>query len=99
MSRSWVRVLLAIGIGVLVTAGTAAASFALNTHGSESIGDAVFWPSTLLQSLIPAPNIGTPDHPLYEGTPLNFLAYLASFPLAVIFYAFVAYLFLRRLKT
>jgi hypothetical protein len=49
--------------------------------------------------LIPAPNIGTLDHPLYEGTPLNFLAYLASFPLAVIFYAFVAYLFLRRLKT
>ena len=99
MSRSCVCVFLAIGIGVLVTAGTAAASFALSKHGSESISQVVFWPNTLLQALIPAPNIGTSDHRLREGTPFNFFAFLASFPLAVTLYTFVAYMFLRRLKT
>jgi hypothetical protein len=99
MSRPCVRVLLAIGIGVLVTLVTCAASFALNGRGFESTGEAVFWPNSLLQYLVPAPNIGTADHPHYEGTRLNFLAFVASFPLAVIFYGLVAYLFLRRLKT
>jgi hypothetical protein len=99
MSRSWVRVLLAIGIGVLITAGTAAAAFALSSRGAESVSEVVFWPNTFLQALVPAPNIGTSDHPLYEGTPLNFFAFLASFPFAVTLYAFIAYMFLRRLKT
>ena len=57
------------------------------------------WPNTLLQHLAPAPNIGMPDHPLYEGTPLNFFAFLVSFPFAVVVYAAVAYVCLRRLKT
>ena len=99
MTRLSVRVLMAVGIGILVTAGTAAASFLLSSRGADSIGEVVFWPNTVLQALTPAPNIGTSDHPLYEGTPLNLLAFLASFPLAVILYGFVAYVFLRRFKT
>jgi hypothetical protein len=98
MARRWVRVLMAIRIGVLVTAATAAASFLLSSRGADTISEVVFWPNTLLQALTPAPNIGTPDHPLYEGTPLNLLAFLTSFPLAVISYGFVAYVFLRRIS-
>jgi hypothetical protein len=90
---------MAVGIGVLVTAGTGAASFLFSSRGADSIGELVFWPNTVLQALTPAPNIGTPDHPLYEGTPLNLLAFLASFPFTVILYGFVAYVFLRRFKT
>jgi hypothetical protein len=99
MSRRWIRILLAIGIGVLVTAITAAVSFAMTSRGAESAGEILLWPNTLLQVLVPAPNIGTPDHPLYEGTPLNFFAFLASFPLAITVYGVVAYVCLCRLKT
>src|SRR4051812_23008156 len=86
MSRTWFRVVLAMAPGLLVTIVTCAVSFALNGGGFESTSEAIFWPNTFLQHLLPAPNIGTPDHPVYEGTPLNFLACVASFPLAVIFY-------------
>jgi hypothetical protein len=96
MSRRWVRILFAIIIGLAVTAATAAVAFAMS---SESVREVMFWPNTLLQHLVPAPNIGTPERPLYEGTPLNFLAFLASFPFAVIVYSLIAYVFLRRRKT
>jgi hypothetical protein len=93
------RVLVAIGIGVLVTAATAVSSFVLWNRGFDVVGQFVFWPNTLLQTLLPAPNIGTPNHPIYEATPLNGLAFVASFPLAVASYGLVAYAFLRRFKT
>jgi uncharacterized membrane protein YagU involved in acid resistance len=96
MSRRSIQILFAIVIGVLVTAVTA---FAASVLSSESAREILFWPNTLLQSLAPAPKIGTPDHPVYEGTPLNSVAFLVSFPFAVIFYGAVAYVFLRRLKT
>jgi hypothetical protein len=96
MSRHRVRILVALAIGVFVTVATATVAFALQ---SESTREIVFWPNTALQYLVPAPNIGTPDHPLYEGTPLNFFAFLLSFPFAVIVYGVVAYVLLRYLKT
>jgi hypothetical protein len=96
MSRRWIRILLAIVIGVFVTIVTAAVALALS---SESAREVLFWQNTVLQSLVPASNIGTPDHPLYEGTPLNFLAFVVSFPFAVVVYGAVAYVFLHRLKT
>jgi hypothetical protein len=96
MSRRWVRILLAVVIGAFATIVTAAVASALT---SDSAREVVFWPNTVLQYLVPAPNIGTPDHPLYEGTPLNFLAFLVSFPFAVVIYGAFAYAFLRRLKT
>jgi hypothetical protein len=99
MTPRWIHVLLAGGIGILVTTVTAIASLVLSSQGSHSISEVVFWPNTVLQALTTAPNIGTPDHPLYEGTPLNLLAFLASFPLAVILYGFIAYVFLRRFET
>jgi hypothetical protein len=95
MSRLWVRIFVAVVIGVVVTIVTSAIASEL---GSESAREVLFWPNTVLQYLVPAPNIGTSDHPLYEGTPLNFLAFLISFPFAVGIYGALAYLFLRRLK-
>jgi hypothetical protein len=95
MSRLWVRILLAVVIGVVLTIVTAAVT---SDSGSESARAVLFWPNTVLQYLVPAPNIGTPDHPLYEGTPLNFVAFLISFPFAVGIYGALAFLFLRRFK-
>ena len=96
MSRRSVRILFALGVGVFVTIVTAAVASALS---SESAREFLFWPNSVLQYLVPAPNIGTPDHPLYEGTPLNSLAFVVSFPFAIIVYSAVAYVFLRRLQT
>jgi hypothetical protein len=96
MSRRRARILFAVVIGAIVTGVTAAVAVA---NSSESVRELVFWPNTLLQYLVPAPNIGTAEHPFYEGTPLAFLAFLVSFPFAVIVYSLVAYAFLRRLKT
>ena len=92
MSRSRIRILVALGVGVFVTIVTAAGASALS---SASARELLFWPNTVLQYLVPAPNIGTPDHPIYEGTALNLLAFAMSFPFAIIVYGAVAYGFLR----
>jgi hypothetical protein len=96
MPHRWVRIIFALAIGLLVTIVTAAVASALSWDSAREL---LFWPNTVLQYFVPAPNIGTPDHPACEGTPLNFVAFLASFPFAVIIYSAVAYAFLRYLKT
>ena len=96
MSRRWVRILLAIVIGAFVTIVTAVVASALTLDSARTV---VFWPNTLLQYLVPTPNIGATNHPIYEGTPLNVLAFLLSFPFAALIYGAVAYLCLRFLKT
>ena len=47
----------------------------------------LLWPSALLAAQIPLHNIGTADHPVFEGTPLHFLAFIAGSVLAFLFYA------------
>jgi hypothetical protein len=99
MTRRPSRILLALTIGVALTAAAAVGAFLLSSRGADHAAEALFWPNTLLQSFMPAPNIGTPDHPIHEGSPFNLLAFFASFPLAIMLYGFVAYVFLRRQKT
>jgi hypothetical protein len=38
--------------------------------GHVSLARALVWPSSLVQALIPTPNLGTVERPIYEGTPL-----------------------------
>jgi hypothetical protein len=83
-------------MGMVITALTAALSYSALQAGMELVSKILFWPNTLMQSLAPAHNIGTPEHPLYEGTLLNFFGFLLSFPLALLVYGAVAYIFLRR---
>ena len=85
------RIFLAFAIGVLVTAILFALSFAADSFGFTTLANGLLWQNTLLQGLAPLGNIGTPEHPVYEGTPLNFLAFLASIPLSIIIYSLVAY--------
>ena len=57
------------------------------------------WPNTLLQSFFPLNNLGTPEHPVMEGSPLNDLAFLASIPFGALVYGTVFFLgrrFFRR---
>jgi hypothetical protein len=81
----------ALGIGIVLTGTLCVGAFVAHNAGAESIARVLFWPNTLLQELVPLHNIGTSAKPLYEGTPLNFLAYVASFPLALAAYSAIAY--------
>jgi hypothetical protein len=89
-------ILSALGIGVLFTALTAALSYFASEAGAELVSEILFWPNTLMQSLVSLHNIGTTAHPLYEGSPLNIAALFVSFPLAILVYSGVAYAFVRR---
>jgi hypothetical protein len=95
MRRS-LLILLALGIGTLATTVTAALSYFAFHGGAELVSEILFWPNTLMQSLVPLHNIGTPEHPFYEGTPVNIAAFFVSFPLGILVYSAVAYAFVRR---
>ena len=95
MRRS-LSILLALGIGTLVTAVTAAISYFTFQAGAELVSEVLFWPNTLMQSLVPLHNIGTPEHPFYEGTPVNIAAFFVSFLVGVLVYSAVAYVFVCR---
>ena len=97
MSRT-ARLAVAVGIGIALTAGLAFAAALAHDAGASSASAVLFWQNSLLQALVPMPNIGTPDRPLYEGTPLNYLAFLASFPVGVIIYTVVAFAVLSRVS-
>jgi hypothetical protein len=89
------RVLLAAAFGVLLTLVLLGLALAAAGAGYESLASVLFWQNSLLQGLAPLGNVGTPENPIYEGTPLNFLAFLASLPLGFVFYGGAAYYGLR----
>jgi hypothetical protein len=76
---------------MLATAALIALSFAADYFGLTSLARGLSWQNSLLQSLVPLGNIGTAEHPVSEGSPLNFFAFLASIPLGVIIYSLAAY--------
>ena len=88
------RVAWAIAIGTLTTAVLVALSFVADSYGFTSLANALAWPNSVLQSFAPLGNLGTPGHPIHEGTPLNFLAFLASIAVGIIFYSLAAYVVL-----
>ena len=90
------RIFLALLIGLVLTAGLLGLSFVADDAGLDSLASVLLWPNTLLQSLAPLGNIGTPERPIYEGTPLNFLAFFASVPLGFAVYTAAAYVILGR---
>lgn len=92
------KVTIAIAIGVVVTLTLLGLAFAADAAGHHGIASALFWHNSLLQSLMPLNNIGTAAHPVYEGTPLNFLAFCASIPLGVFIYGVTAYVALRSVR-
>lgn len=88
------RFLLALAVGILITAALFGLANAAGAAGYPGVARALFWQNALLQSMVPLNNIGTPEAPFYEGTPLNCLAFIASVPLGVLIYSFAAYVIL-----
>lgn len=89
------KVVLAIAIGIVVTLVLLGLAFAADAAGHPGIARALFWHNGVLQSVVPLNNIGSAAHPVYEGTPLNFLAFCASILLGFIIYGAAAYVALR----
>ena len=94
-SRSF-RFLKALAIGVLLTVVLEGAAYWAYELNARTLTRVLSWPNTALQSLIPCMNIGTPERPMCEGTPLNLLAYILSLPLGVATYSTIAYFLLQR---
>lgn len=95
-SRS--RSVIAIVVGFLVTLGLNILAFIASKLQHPLLSSALIWPNTFLQCLTPLHNIGTAERPIMEGTPLNFLAFMASVPFAWLIYSLIAYVWLRARK-
>lgn len=85
------RILLSFGVGILITFVFLWLAAVADNAGAESLSQTLLWQNTLLQSFVPTPNIGATSHPVHEGTPINFLAFLLSVPLGFFIYGAIAY--------
>jgi hypothetical protein len=88
------RAAIAIVLGFLATLGLNVLAYIADHLGYSLLSSVLIWPNALLQSLIPLHNIGTAERPIMEGTPLNFLAFIASIPFAWLVYSCIAYAWL-----
>jgi hypothetical protein len=88
--------LMALGAGVLLTAVLTLASYLSYKAGAQTLSTVLFWPNSLLQRAAPCIRVSAPEHSLCEGTPLNALAFIASFPISVVVYSAIAYVIIRR---
>jgi|SRR6185369_8819590 len=95
MRRSIPIIAAAVAIGVVATGALETASHLAYESGSDRLAHTLSWANTLLQNLVPCINIGTVWRPLCEGSPLNVLAYFASFPLSIAAYSVLAYAVIR----
>ena len=96
MQLKYRRILIAIGIGAIVTVVTTALAYWAHERGVEELGHWLLWPNTVLQSFVPLHNIGAQDRPLLVATPLNYMAFLLSFPVSIFIYSVAAYFILSR---
>src|SRR3954469_16386988 len=83
-------------VGVLGATGLfllAEAAFGLGYFRTARV---ILWQSAFLQALVPTPNLGTVELPVYEGTPLHLLAWYVGAFAGIPIYAGLAF-FVSRL--
>jgi hypothetical protein len=91
-------ILVAIVLGVGISALLQVLALVAHEHGFASITRIVDWPNTLLQSLVPCVPVGSSETPRCEGSPLNLLAYFASLPVGAVVYSTIAFVILKRVR-
>jgi hypothetical protein len=94
MKRENRNLLLALVAAIAVTFGLLGGAY-VTSESHEAIARALYWQGYWLQSLVPAPNIGTAEHPLYEATPVHVVAFFAGIPLGILVYYLIALAVLR----
>jgi len=85
MSRNNRNLLLAAVVSITLTAGLFVCAYAAS-RSHEGVARVLYWQGYLLPSLVPAVNIGTSEHPLYEASPVHVVAFFAGIPLGFIVY-------------
>jgi hypothetical protein len=98
MKRGVELVLPAVGIGIATTILLTLASYVVDKVGLPSLSNLLSWPNSLLQITAPCFPVATDGtgRTICEGTPLNLVAFMASFPLSIVAYSAIAYFILRR---
>jgi len=74
------------------------ASYLLFEAGATNLSAVIFWPNSLLQGATPCVTVesSVAGRSICEGTPLNVVAFVASFPLSIVVYSVIAYVIIRR---
>jgi len=70
---------------------TAVALIAFIQFRENAVSLIVLWPLPLLARLVPHGNIGTAEHPVYEGSPLDLFAALIGLAVSALFYGGLVY--------
>jgi hypothetical protein len=84
------QLLLASVASCIVTFGLFGAAYRLALGPHRQLARVLYWQGFWLQSLVPAVNLGTPEHPIYEGNPLHVVAAYAGIPLGLVLYFLLA---------
>jgi len=82
------RTLLALLGGIAITA---VALIAFIEFRENPVSLVVLWPLPLFARFVPHGNIGTAEHPVYEGSPLDLFAALIGLAVSALFYGALVY--------
>jgi hypothetical protein len=91
MRKNW---LIASVASAAVTLGLFGGAYTAS-DSNEHLSRVLYWQGYWLQSLVPAANIGSDEHPLYEANPMHMLAYFVGLPVGFMLYFLVALVTLR----
>ena len=81
----------AFTIGTLVTFASFGASYAASACSLLWLSHLLYWQGWWLQTFLPCLNVGSPEKPMCEGTPLNLVVSFLGLPFGVVLYSLVAY--------
>jgi hypothetical protein len=83
---------------VVGSAMTAIGILLITVNGADWSRWVFLFPAALLATLIPHPNLGTPERPLYEGTSLDVVATVIGLAMSALMNIAIAYYVLPRLR-
>lgn len=89
------QLLLASVASCAVTFGLFGAGYHFALRSNERLARIFYWQGYWLQSLVPAVNLGTAEHPLLEANPMHVVAAYAGIPLGLVLYFLLALAVLR----
>ena len=89
------RSFISIAFGVCITLLLLAFAFGADAMGHPNVARILLWQNELLQSVVGGLNVGTLANPVYEGTPLNGVAFILSIPFGFLIYSLAAYFGVR----
>ncbi|HKF54131.1 MAG TPA: hypothetical protein VKJ45_01755 [Blastocatellia bacterium] len=90
------RAVISVFLGVMFTAGLRLLSFD-GLLGSPFAQIFLFPATVLLWAVGPGPNIGGPEHPMHEITPVHLIAGLAGLGISALMYSGLIYLLLKKI--